>query len=80
MIFIIVFAILYGLGFGVCRLSTMLFSGSDANLVRNMGYVPILNVVAAVIIIMFLFYIVKDYRRNNKQESNEKDKSETTIK
>ena len=69
MAFIIVFVILYGVGLGVCRLSAMLFNGSDASLVKNIGFVPILNVVAAIIIVMFLFYIVRDYRKNNKAET-----------
>ena len=67
MTFIVVFLIVYGLGFGVCRLSTMLFTGSDASLVKNMSYVPILNVIASILIIFFLFYIVRDYRRNKKK-------------
>lgn len=71
MTFIIVFVILYGLGVGICRLSTLLFTGTDATLVKNMGYVPILNVITSIIIIMFLFYIVKDYRKNKQQEKSE---------
>lgn len=67
MVFVIVFVIIYGLALGICRLATMLFSGTDAALVKNMAYVPILNVVASVLIILFLFYIVKDYRANKKK-------------
>lgn len=70
MVFIVVFLILYGLGFGICRLATMLFSGTDAALVKNMAYIPIMNVVTAVFIIVFMFYIVKDYRKNKKKVEN----------
>lgn len=66
MTFVIVFVILYGVGLGACRLAAMLFSGTDASLVKNIGFVPILNLIATVIIIMFMFYIVRDYRKNNK--------------
>ena len=69
MTFIMVFVILYGLGVGCCRLGAMLFTGTDAALVKNIGFVPILNVIATIIIIMFLFYIVRDYRKNNKKET-----------
>lgn len=73
MTFAIVFLILYGFGFGVCRLTAMLFSGTDATIVKNVALVPILNVIAVILIVFFMFYIVKDYRRTKKKlEENKK--------
>ena len=73
MTFAIVFLILYGLGYGVCRLTAMLFSGTDATIVKNVALVPILNVIAVILIVFFMFYIVKDYRRTKKKlEENKK--------
>lgn len=73
MVFAIVFLILYGLGFGICRLTALLFSGTDATIVKNVALVPILNVIAVILIVFFLFYIVKDYRRTKKKlEENKK--------
>lgn len=69
MTFLIIFILLYGLGLGLCRLSAMLFTGTDALLVKNIAYVPILNIVAVVIIVLFMFYLVRDYRKNNKQNT-----------
>lgn len=72
MTFAIVFLILYGIGFGVCRLTALLFSGTDATIVKSVGFVPILNVIAVILIVFFMFYIVKDYRRTKKKlEENE---------
>lgn len=71
MIFVVVFLILYGMAFGICRLATMLFSGSDAMLVKNIAYVPILNVVASILIIFLMVYIVKDYRKNKQQKQQQ---------
>lgn len=67
MVFTIVFLILYGLGLGACRLAAMLFSGIDAAFVKNIAFIPILNVIATFIIIFFLLYLVKDYRANKKK-------------
>ena len=67
MVFTIVFLILYGLGFGVCRLTAMLFSGAEAALVKNVAFIPIMNVITSILIVFFMFYIVKDYRRNKKK-------------
>ena len=78
MTFIIVFSILYGLGFGVCRLATMLFTGTDATLVKTISYIPIVNVISAILIIFFIFYIVKDYRKN-KQIQQQKQKQNATV-
>lgn len=73
MTFVIVFLILYGFGFGVCRLTALLFNGTDANIVKSVGFVPILNVIAVILIVFFMFYIVKDYRRTKKElEENKK--------
>jgi uncharacterized membrane protein len=73
MTFAIVFLILYGIGFGVCRLTALLFSGTDATIVKSVGFVPILNVIAVILIVFFMFYIVKDYRRTKKKlEENKK--------
>ena len=73
MTFMIVFLILYGLGLGACHLSAMLFSGTDASLVRNIGYLPILNVVAAILIVFFLFYIVRDSREGKKKQAEKEE-------
>lgn len=79
MTFIIVFLILYGLGFGVCRLTAMLFSGSEAALIKNVALVPILNVIAVILIAFFIFYIVKDYRKT-KSELNKGIENQSLIK
>ena len=73
MMFIIVFIILYGLGFGLCRLAAMLFTGTDADLIKNIAFVPVMNVITLVIIVFFLFYVVKDYRQNKKKEEEDKE-------
>lgn len=74
MSFLITLLITYGLSLGVCRLSTIMFTGTDADLVKNIALVPILNTVASMIIILFIFFLVKDYRNSQKrlQEKNDK--------
>ena len=79
MTFIIVFVILYGLGYGVCRLTAMLFNGTDATLIKNVAFVPILNVIAIILIVFFFFYIVKDYRKT-RSELNKGVENQSQIK
>jgi len=76
MVFAITFLILYGLGLGICYLTTSLLSGSDVKLLKNIALVPILNVIVSIIIIFFMFYLVRDYRKNVKKVEDKK--SETT--
>lgn len=79
MTFLIVFAILYGLGLGVCRLTALLFSGTDAVLIKNVAFVPILNVIAVILIIFFMFYIVKDYRKTKQQQQKQQTNESVQI-
>lgn len=72
MVFIITFLILYGLGLGICYLTTSLLSGTDAKLLKNIALVPILNVIVSILIIFFMFYLVKDYRKNVKKVEDKK--------
>ena len=79
MIFLIVFLILYGLGLGICRLTALLFTGTDANLIKNVAYIPVVNVFAAILIIFFMFYIVKDYRKNKQLQQQQKQQQNATL-
>ena len=68
MTFILVFAILYGFGIGGCMLSAIFFDWADKRIIKYIGFIPILNVIATIVMVMFLFYIVRDYRKNNKKK------------
>lgn len=69
MTFILVFAILYGFGVGGCLLAAAIFDWSNKNIIRYAGFVPVLNIFVTIIMVAFLFYLVRDYRKNNKTET-----------
>lgn len=69
MTFILVFVILYGFGVGGCLLAAVMFDWSNKNIIRYLGFVPVLNVFVVIIMIAFLFYLVRDYRKNNKAKT-----------
>lgn len=70
MTFLIVFLILYGLGFGICMLTTILLDGTDKLVVKYTSLIPIINVIGSIIIVIMIFYIVKDYKQNKNKTNN----------
>ena len=72
MYFAIVFLILYGVGFGVCRLTLLYLTGIDATLIKIVSFIPIINVIATIFIIAFAYYIVRDYRKDEEKRKSEK--------
>ena len=71
MILALVLITIYIISLVVCRLSMILLGENDSKIVNLISIVPILNTIAAVIIIMFFGVIIRDTRKENK-------KSETT--
>ena len=73
MLFVMIFLILYGIGFGVCYIAAnTLLNGSDTVIVKNAAFVPVLNVIVSILIVFFIFYLVRDYRRNMKKIEDKK--------
>jgi len=73
MVLLIVLVTIYIISLAVCRLSMILLGESDSKITNIISIVPIINMVAAVILVLFFGVIIRD---NNKEMKFKK--SETT--
>jgi UPF0716 family protein affecting phage T7 exclusion len=72
MSFLITLLIIYGLSLGICRLFTIIIPGTYTDIIKIVALIPILNTIATVIVILFIFFLVKDYRNSQKKLQEKK--------